>query len=539
MSHALRSPHHYHFECLRHAHQHAQSQGANFIFCAQPNTRMLRAPSEAERYLSKVRFSDNDGNKDAIFIPGRIAWLQANPPHLAQAYEGVDGFCDAYVREVMTGPGLITNPEGLTFQQDMASRLVNVRHGFRVTTGVPVKYQRSVYVFGTSQVYGFGSEDAHTVSSLLQARLNELHRQDSGFPAHGVQNRGIRGGSYHMLLGHLKHTPLRQGDLVIFFVCMVDTDSGRLGWAETPQETLPRIVALCQGQGIPTMDATPLFERPHPHGEVFIDPNHLGPRGNRVLADKLFQTFFQLPREHEAAAEDIAQALRLEAIPEFSQEREDQLLSIPEVRDYLDHLRSLRPASGTVGCIVMNCNPFTRGHRHLISLAAGQVDHLFVFISREDRQRFNYAQRFRMVQAGTADLANVTVLPYSGVWGVASTHPQYYDKEANPDAKLDATDDLSNFGRYMAKALGITKRFAGQEPYCPVTSQYNRQMAEHMPRYGIEYIEVERHCIDGAPVSASAVRKCMREADYATLRRLVPESTITELKNLGQIPADA
>ncbi|WP_179217020.1 adenylyltransferase/cytidyltransferase family protein [Humidesulfovibrio mexicanus] len=486
-----------------------------------------------------ARFGGKEGGEEVTRITDRISWLQGNPPHLAQTYEGVDGFCDAYAREVMTGPGLITNPDGLTFQQDMTSRLVNVRHGFRVTTGVPVKHERSVYVFGTSPVYGFGSEDAHTIPSLLQARLNELNLQDSGFPAHGVLNRGIRGGSYSMLLGHLKHTPLRQGDLVIFFGCMVETEHGRVGWSKTPPDTLPRIVGLCQAHGIPTMDSTPLFERPHPHGEVFIDFSHLSPRGNKLVADRLFQTCFQLPREHKAVADDIARALRLEAIPEFSQEREDQLLRIPEVRDYLAHLKSLRPASGIVGSIVMNCNPFTLGHKHLIRLAAGQVDHLFVFINRENRQHFNFEQRFRMVQAGTSDLPNVTVLPYSGAWGTASTHPQYFEKEANPNAQLDATDDLSNFGRYIAQALGITKRFAGQEPYCPVTSQYNRQMAEHMPRYGIEYIEVERHCVGGAAVSASAVRRCIREADYATLRRLVPESTIAGLKDLGQIPPDA
>lgn len=539
MSNGLLHPHHYHFECLRHACEHVRSHGASFYFCALPSVFVLRAPSETERYLAKLRFSGQSGDEDVIRLGDRVSWLRGNPPHLAQAYEGVDGFSDAYMREVLACTGHVTNPDGLTLLQDMASRLVNVRHGFRVTTGMPVEHAHTVHMLGASTVYGLGAEDAHTMPSLLQARLNELHRQDSTFPAHRVLNRGIPGGTYSMLLGHLKRTPLRQGDTVLFFGCMLETPSGLQGWAEAPAETLPSIIDLCQSQGISTIDATLLFERPHPHGELFIDSSHPGPRGNRIVADKLFRVCFQLPHEHRAAAEDVAHALRLDAIPEFNQEREDMLLRIPEVQDYLQSLWELRPESGTVGAIVMNCNPFTLGHRHLIGLAAGQVDHLFVFINQENRQQFNFKQRFQMVQAGTTDLANVTVLPYSGTWGTASTHPQYFDKEANPNAKLDATDDLSNFGRYMAKALGITKRFAGNEPYCPVTSQYNRQMAEHMPRYGIAYIEVERHCIDGAPVSASAVRRCMQQADWATLRRLVPKSTIAELKNLGQIPPDA
>ena len=47
------------------------------------------------------------------------------------------------------------------------------------------------------------------------------------------------------------------------------------------------------------------------------------------------------------------------------------------------HNADVRP--GINGAVVVNCNPFTLGHRYLIESAAKQVDNLYVFVVREDR----------------------------------------------------------------------------------------------------------------------------------------------------------
>ena len=60
---------------------------------------------------------------------------------------------------------------------------------------------------------------------------------------------------------------------------------------------------------------------------------------------------------------------------------------LPEYRKYLKSLS--RP--GRNGAIVMNANPFTKGHRYLIEQAASQVDNLYVIVVKEDRSRFPYS----------------------------------------------------------------------------------------------------------------------------------------------------
>ena len=51
-----------------------------------------------------------------------------------------------------------------------------------------------------------------------------------------------------------------------------------------------------------------------------------------------------------------------------------------------------------VGCIVMNCNPFTSGHRYLIEYALKNVDYLFIFVVEEDQSVFLFMTDFRWLK---------------------------------------------------------------------------------------------------------------------------------------------
>ena len=61
--------------------------------------------------------------------------------------------------------------------------------------------------------------------------------------------------------------------------------------------------------------------------------------------------------------------------------------------------------------VLLNCNPFTLGHRYLIEYAYLRVDYLYIFVVEENRSYFTFDDRFDLVCKGTADLKNVRVLP--------------------------------------------------------------------------------------------------------------------------------
>ena len=174
------------------------------------------------------------------------------------------------------------------------------------------------------------------------------------------------------------------------------------------------------------------------------------------------------------------------------------------------------------GVVVVNCNPFTLGHRYLIEQAAKQVERLFVMVVREDCSLFAYAERKAMVEQGVAHLENVTVIDGSEYAISQATFPTYFLKRLDDAADTQMLLDLDLFRRHIAPALGATVRFIGTEPTDRLTRRYNQLMHEVLADVR-EIVRLEK---EGNAVSASRVRKAMEQGDMSTIRQLVPPTTL-------------
>ena len=183
------------------------------------------------------------------------------------------------------------------------------------------------------------------------------------------------------------------------------------------------------------------------------------------------------------------------------------------------HLNTTPPRGGVV---VMNCNPFTLGHRYLIEQAAKQVERLYVMVVREDCSLFAYTERKAMVEQGVADIENVNVIDGSDYAISRATFPTYFLKRLDDAADTQMLLDLDLFRRHIAPALGATVRFVGTEPTDQLTRRYNQLMHEALK----DVRETDRLEKDGYAVSASRVRKAMEEGDMNTIRQLVPPTTL-------------
>ena len=183
------------------------------------------------------------------------------------------------------------------------------------------------------------------------------------------------------------------------------------------------------------------------------------------------------------------------------------------------HLTTTPPRGGVV---VMNCNPFTLGHRYLIEQAAKQVERLYVMVIREDCSLFAYTERKAMVEQGVADIENVNVIDGSDYAISRATFPTYFLKRLDDAADTQMLLDLDLFRRHIAPALGATVRFVGTEPTDKLTRRYNQLMHDALK----DVRETARLEKDGYAVSASRVRKAMEEGDMNTIRQLVPPTTL-------------
>ncbi|PLX86044.1 MAG: [citrate (pro-3S)-lyase] ligase [Desulfuromonas sp.] len=187
------------------------------------------------------------------------------------------------------------------------------------------------------------------------------------------------------------------------------------------------------------------------------------------------------------------------------------------------HRDRVRP--GTNGAVVANCNPFTLGHRYLVEEAACRVDTLYLFVVREERSAFPFADRLRLVREGTQDLKNVIVLDSSHYAVSAVTFPAYFLKAEESAARLQMEIDLTLFGRHIAPFFSIARRFVAAEPHCRTTRLYNETMQDILPPYGVEAVVMKRKMLNGEPISASQVRRAIRREAFESVRRMVPAPT--------------
>ncbi len=191
--------------------------------------------------------------------------------------------------------------------------------------------------------------------------------------------------------------------------------------------------------------------------------------------------------------------------------------------------------TGIVGAAVMNCNPFTLGHRYLIEQAARECDRLYVFVLSEEQPPFPAADRLELVQLGTRDLPNVTVLPTGSYLLSAATFPTYFLKDRESAGNVQCALDVEVFAKYYTPHFGITRRFVGSEPLSPMTSRYNQVLQEQLPSRGVEVTELPRLEMDGTPVSASAVRALLGTGQPEALKKLVPQTTLDYLQKQNLI----
>ena len=250
-------------------------------------------------------------------------------------------------------------------------------------------------------------------------------------------------------------------------------------------------------------------------------PIHTTVTGNNLVADVLIEKFIK-PIYQASLAEDDDNLLYKGSLQIENGTRE-------LVKKYIDKIKTTRilPVNATIGSIVMNCNPFTLGHKYLVEYAAKQVDYLYIFVVEEDLSAIPFVDRLFLVHENTKHLSNVIVVPSGDFIISHTTFANYFSKETTQH-KANAEEDVRIFGELIAPQLNITKRFVGQEPFDRVTSEYNSLMKSILPEFNVELIEIPRYCLNDEPngnaINATSVRKALIDKDFDFIAKRVPKS---------------
>ena len=374
--------------------------------------------------------------------------------------------------------------------KDYKGKHINISRGERLVLDNPADSEHKLWLFGSCLIRGACVDDASNIGSVLRKKIDNHYYIKNMGAMHETQNLCMR------------DAILSEGDIVV--IQAYDN-------------------AIYERAGLRIYSLLDIYNECSDLMEHVTDaPNHADAYLMKKIAERIYEILLKgnmlknSDDEKKPARENVP-ALRLHL-------RKDRNISdIPlALQEWLAGIKDYKgePFLKT-GAIVMNCNPFTLGHRYLIEQACEQVDKLLIFVVEEDKSFFQFKDRLKMVRIGTKDLKKVSIIP-SGKYIISSeTLPGYFEKDKHPEISLDATDDLELFAKVIAKNLNINVRFAGEEPLDGVTRQYNQEMERVLPQNDIEFVEIPRKEKDGSVISASRVRKLLKEKNYSDVKELV------------------
>lgn len=419
-----------------------------------------------------------------------------------------------YIKKIGNIPQVVVKGNKYS-HEDKKSELVNVVGGNRITIGMPQKYCKTIHIYGRCGVFGYAVEDADNMPSILQKNL-----LDNGYDNIRVVNHGMWGGSDKEILHNFIQDIqfMKPGDIVIFYQAPL-----KRKWMEIYQKC-----------GLWYSDFTDEYHKFEETKWCFFDkPGHMNSIGYKIIADLIFRDLQSHGFAVKAVSDKELNDIGLKNYLNYSHKYINKDF-YDELGKYIESVKKQYPVNNkdlVCGAIVMNCNPFTLGHKYLIEYARAKVDLLYIFVVEENKSFFSFEDRIEMVKLGTSSMDNVLVIPSGKFMISAVTFPEYFMKDYVKEKDFDVSADLEIFGRNIAPEFNITARFAGKEPLDVVTENYNRNMEALLPEYGIEFCEIPRlEDKNNNVVNATYVRELLKEKKYDEIREYVPETTYTILQ---------
>lgn len=448
-------------------------------------------------YLYDLWVSDivdglSESDKEALEKKSEYPWgtsgLRMMSEEEKRAFAGEDYSADAFEEFCLDfDRNTITLKNGIGKINDLSSRNFNFCGGYRRVVNANEEAPRRIWMLGPCTVLGAYAEDKKTIESYLQKILTE-----NGYDNYCVVNCGLFGPDY--VIGRIATEKIAPEDIVVIL-----HNVGNYAEKQRGKEILSEIYLKLE----------------KPIDNVFNAFAHCNHVVNQKIAERLFKDI------KESLTRDTGEVSERTAVQDYW----IPWNVVKYYKDYCNKYHLVKNETLRCGAIVMNCNPFTKGHRYLIEQALRQVDLLYLFVVEEDESAFKFEDRIEMVRRGTADLDNVRVLP-SGKYIISKeTFAQYFEKD-NVDQIEDIDYDVRIFGEVVARELGIDVRFVGNEPFDKVTRRYNETLKSILPQYDIEVIEIPRVTVGGSAISASAVRKALEAGDKDLVESMVPESTL-------------
>lgn len=474
-------------DCSRSAFQRIDKKATILLSALQKKGICCFGLCEEERKATEYGKKFKNEIREKIKINPRIQeeqWLKRE--------DGEEFYCELYQnKDYEKGAAQKEIYEGshtFEFGKNITGKYFNAKNGKRITCFQPKEYIGTIYLLGPCTIIGAYTEDQYTVASLLQKKILQqgyMYRVENYGdllrPDAAIDSRLEEIGNFQL------------NDIVIY---------------------LSRIGEVLHVQDSRSLEK--IFEKGQVScGWIKDTYTHCNHKVSGLIADNILEMICPcLSKKSDHYGKEINVNFQ-DVMKQYIHNK------------YLSFLNLflLNKEYKTIGAIVMNGNPFTRGHYYLVEQARKQVDFLIIFVVEEDVSLFPFEERFEMIKQGVRDIENVAVVPSGEFILSQNNFQQYFWKLENEAAVCNAEYDINIFADYIAKPLCITHRFVGNEPIDNTTRVYNEAMKKILPQKGITYVEIPRITMEDEVISASRVREYMRKQEYDKAFAMLPEAT--------------
>lgn len=422
----------------------------------------------------------------------RYYYERLNSPEILSLVQKVFG--DMYSDEFIKSRNHLSGLEfknGICRLQDSNNIYCRASNGTRYTTDKSSYYRNCICTFGACFVYGATVDDSHTLASCLQRKINKE------FMDYEIYNYGARNLSLYESLRIAYNLHLSEEDKLIFILTKYDYDA-------------------IKGLGYPVVNLKEMFDAEKDLHDFFLDePIHC----NHIATEKISNFIF------EKIKSDLK--LKINANSEKPVQRENLFVkqfdeNDEQVKKYIEYLRSFKVDKKDCAIVLMHANPFTLGHYKLVEYATKRHEHVYVMVAIESNI-FCPEDIFNMVNESCKDFDNVTVIrDRSDLINRQLFLPGYFDRDDNPNASGNTLGFVDFIGTIIKPALEVNIRYMGSEPVDAITQNMNREMIEHLPKYGMSAVEIPRFETENKiPYSAKTVRNALKRKDWETIKQMV------------------
>ena len=339
---------------------------ANLLFAFRDACVLMAKKSIPVYFYNIVQISKNftysktaqKRMKNHISFPVMYNNMEKYEEHLREL------FGSKYSREYVSAIGKI--PQVMQIgdyycHEDCKSEYVNVVNGKRITAFQPLISKKRLHVYGRCGAFGYAVEDSETLPSQIQKKLIDNGIEDIKVINHGLWAAGDNYIDANFIRDVVN---FNEDDIVLFY--------------RDPFET--NIMADFEKLGLRYHEISDDWHSYPEAKSFFYDiPGHMTATGYKNAAELIVTDLLKHNLQPKPVDKSIFDGFKNEHLTNYLKTTTNTQFQ-KELDKYIENILEKNPqtenAGKTNGAIVMNCNPFTNGHRYLIEYAAQRVDRL-------------------------------------------------------------------------------------------------------------------------------------------------------------------